>query len=207
MTRIVGFSRPGDDGAAAEEAALRAAGADEVFVEHDPDGEQVLASCLQSLSSSDVLVVTRASQLTSTQYRFVRTVAALGARGVEFWSLAEPALSTGTPVAAEEVFQALEELRSELAGIRTRAGMDAATADGRRPGRPRVMTEERLAMAMELRAVGRSVSHIARVLGVSAGAVGRALADGSLTGSAIPPASGTVAKSASGASRSAGTVE
>lgn len=207
MTRIVGFSRPGDDEAAAEEAALRAAGADEVFVECDPDGAVVLASCLQSLHAGDVLVVTRASRLTSTQYRFVRTVAALGARGVVFWSLAEPALSTGTPMAAEEVFQALEELRSELAGIRTRAGMDAATADGRRPGRPRVMTEERLAMAMELRAVGRSVSHIARVLGVSAGAVGRALADVSLTGSAIPPASGTVAKSASGASRSAGTVE
>lgn len=207
MSRIVGFSRPGDNEAAAEEAALRAAGADEVFVEHDPDGEQELASCLQSLRSNDVLVVTRASRLTSTQYRFVRTVAALGARGVGFRSLAEPALSTGAPVSAEEVFQALEELRSELAGIRTRAGMGAATAEGRRPGRPKVMTEERLAMAIELRAVGRSISHIARVLGVSAGAVRRALADVSWTGSARLPASGTAAKSANGASRSAGTVE
>ena len=207
MSRIVGFSRPGDDEAAAEEAALHAAGADEVFVEHDPDGEQMLASCLQSLSPGDVLVVTRASRLTSTQYRFVRTVASLVARGVGFRSLAEPALSTGAPVSAEEVFQALEELRSELAGIRTRVGMGAATAKGRRPGRPKVMTEERLAMAMELRAVGRSISHIARVLGVSAGAVRRALADVPLTGSAGLPASGTAAKSATGASRSAGTVE
>lgn len=207
MTRIVGFSRPGDDEAAAEEAALRAAGADQVFVERDTQGGVVLTSCLQSLSSGDVLVVTRASRLTSTQYQFVRTVAALGARGVGFRSLAEPALTTGTPVVAGEVFQALEELRSEMAGIRTRAGMDAATGEGRRPGRPKVMTEERLAMATELRAVGRSISHIARVLGVSAGAVRRALADVPLTGSARLPASGTAAKSANGASRSAGTVE
>jgi len=38
------------------------------------------------------------------------------------------------------------------------------------------MTPERVAMAVELRDLGRPVTHIARVLGVSANAVQRALA-------------------------------
>lgn len=71
---------------------------------------------------------------------------------------------------------ALEALRRRLVSVRTRAGMESAAASGKRPGRPTVMTPEKIAMAIELRNLNRPITHIARVLGVSANSVQRALA-------------------------------
>lgn len=59
--------------------------------------------------------------------------------------------------------------------VQTREGLRVAGESGRRPGRPTVMTEERLAVARELRLQGRSYAHVGLVLGVSANAVQRAL--------------------------------
>ena len=93
-------------------------------------------------------------------------------------SLSEPALCTTPETVANpgEVVAAVEALRRRLVSVRTRAGMGAAAAAGRKPGRPTVMTADRVAMAVELRNLGRPVTHIARVLGVSANSVQRALA-------------------------------
>ena len=63
----------------------------------------------------------------------------------------------------------------ELMSVQTREGLRVAGESGRRPGRPTVMTEERLAVARELRLQGRSFAHVGLVLGVSANAVQRAL--------------------------------
>jgi DNA invertase Pin-like site-specific DNA recombinase len=108
----------------------------------------------------------------------VSSVHALTMRGVGFRSLAEPVLCTGPEYASDlaDVIDALDGLRARLVSLQTRAGMVAAAASGRRAGRPTVMTPERVAIAVELRGVGRSTTHIARVLGVSANAVQRALA-------------------------------
>jgi DNA invertase Pin-like site-specific DNA recombinase len=176
VTRVVGYSRPlGDDDDETDAAILRAAGADEVQFDHGALDGTALASCLQSLNPGDELLVSRAARLASTQGTILKTLASLARRRVAFRSLAEPTLSTGASVSPEQVLVALNELRRELIGIRIRAGMAAAIAEGKRPGRPSVMTPDRIEMALELRSLGRSISHIARVLGVSAGAVQRAL--------------------------------
>jgi len=183
VTRLVGYTRellPGL-GTTADAEELVAAGAVLVFIDDgaaDPRARPGLVECLRDLERGDVLVVTSAARLSHTVPHFLAIVADLGGRGVGFRSLAEPALCAGLGerVDPSEVFGALEALRHRLVSVQTRTGMASAAREGRRPGRPTVMTEERVAIAVELRNVGRPITHIARVLGVSPNAVQRALA-------------------------------
>lgn len=179
MSRVIGYSRPwwpGED-LTIDIENLAGAGAaatltDSGVVEAPLDDE----GSLRSLEAGDILLVTSAARLGSSLPRVVQTIAELGRRGIGFRSLAEPALSTNAGLAdPAEVFAALEGLRRRLAGLRTRQGMLRAEAAGRRPGRPSVMTPERVAVAEELRRQHRSIAHIARVIGVSPSAVQRAL--------------------------------
>lgn len=181
MTRVVGYTRAvaSDQDLAADVAALTDSGADQVFTDNadaDPRQRPGLAECLDALQPGDVLVVLSASHLSHAVTHFVTTVSGLGEQGVGFRSLSEPALCIGVRVDPAQVLAALEALRHRLVSVRTRAGMASAAAAGKRPGRPTVMTPDRVAMALELRNLGRPVTHIARVLGVSANSVQRALA-------------------------------
>ncbi|WP_374976630.1 recombinase family protein [Microbacterium trichothecenolyticum] len=182
MTRLIGYTREltPDTGTAADVAVLTAVGAVRVFTDvasADARKRPGLAACLTFLEPGDVLVVSSAAQLSHAVTHFVSTLAALTDRAVEFRSLSEPALCTGVEPGAgpAEVFAALEGLRRRLVSVRTRAGMAAAAASGKRPGRPTVMTPDKVAMAVELRRLDRPITHIARVLGVSANSVQRAL--------------------------------
>lgn len=178
MSRTVGYARAwwAGENLSAEHAALQAAGVDVIFAGKGRDAED-LVQCLSLLEAGDTLVVTAAARLASSLPGFVQAVADLATRGVVFCSLSEPSLSTaGAPAAAAETLLALETLRGTLVGLRTRQGMLRAEAAGRRPGRPSVMTPERVAVAEELRRQKRSIAHIARVIGVSPSAVQRALA-------------------------------
>lgn len=183
MTRILGYARDlrvAGDGREAQ-VALKRAGAERVYrddlvsgVRHRPQ----LDACLRALHDGDVLVVATALALSHSVDHFVATVSALHNRNVAFRSLNEQALSNlasdGTN--SSDVIAALDMLRRDLLSLRTRQGLDAALDKGRRPGRPRVMTEERLSIARELRSHERSFASIARSLGVSEAAVRRALA-------------------------------
>ena len=181
MTKLVGYTRellPGA-GTAEDSEELIAAGADRVFADDassDAQKRPRIRECLEYLEPGDNLLVTSAVSLAPTVAQFLAVVNGLTNRGVGFRSLTEPALSSGAPVEPTEVFAALEALKHRLSSLQTRAGMASAASEGRRPGRPTVMTPERVAMAVELRNLGRPVTHIARVLGVSANAVQRALA-------------------------------
>jgi DNA invertase Pin-like site-specific DNA recombinase len=177
----VGYTRELAPGAGTDNdtAHLTAEGVERVFADAwsgDTKARPRLAECLEVVHSGDVVVVTSAAMLAPTVAQFVSTVAALAERGIGFHSLTEPELSSGRSVDPTEVLVALEGLRRRLTSLQTRAGMASAATEGRRPGRPTVMTPDRVAMALELRALGRPVTHIARVLGVSANAVQRALA-------------------------------
>jgi len=182
VTQLFGYARevaPGV-GVAADIAQLTAAGAVRVFTdEGSPEcrDRPGLQECLGALEPGDTLLVTSAASLAATVPQFLSTVHSLTGRGVGFRSLSEPALCAGTGSAVDpaEVFAALDALRRRLVSVQTRAGMASAAGEGRRPGRPTVMTPERVEMAVELRNLGRPVTHIARVLGVSANAVQRAL--------------------------------
>lgn len=181
MSNVLGFTRPIVTGPPVESDAsdLRAAGADKVFVESEPHGEsQALADCIQALEPGGVLMVTRTARLSLGMTRFIGFRAILINRGLHYRSLSEPALSSGvSSTDPDDTVVALDNLRRELTSIRTREGMIAASANGRRPGRPAVMTEDMTAMAVELRRLDRSYAHIARVLGVSTSAARRSILD------------------------------
>lgn len=191
MSRTVGYVRDllarGDG--EAEVKALRMLGASRVYVDRldvSAARRPELVACLQNLQAGDTLLIPSAVMLSHSVEHFVSTVAQLRRREILMRSMTEPALSTagGTGASIGDTLDALDGLRSRLIGIRTRQGMDAAILAGRKPGRPRVMTEERIAVAQELRAQKRSYMQIGRALGVSEAAVRRAL--GSSAGHVLP---------------------
>jgi DNA invertase Pin-like site-specific DNA recombinase len=67
---------------------------------------------------------------------------------------------------------------SDLIRERTRDGLDAARRRGKRLGRPRVLSNRDLARVARLHGAGRSIRHIATVLGVSRSTVARTVAAG-----------------------------
>jgi len=66
-----------------------------------------------------------------------------------------------------QVVGAMAEFERSLIKERTRAGLDAAKAQGRTGGRPSVVDEDVLTVARARKAKGESVSAIAKALGIS----------------------------------------
>jgi DNA invertase Pin-like site-specific DNA recombinase len=103
----------------------------------------------------------------------VTTVEDLRARGVGFRVLAGHGaqIDTTTPNGrlVFGIFAAMAEFERELIAERTRAGLAAARARGRKGGRPRKMDREAVKIAVSLM-VNQSMSaaEIARRLGISA---------------------------------------
>ena len=176
MSDIVGYSRLSSAPTRDEiEAQLRSAGATQVFWEQPAPSLSVLESVIASVSRGDTIVVVASDHLSPSVDHFIRTIGVFDDSGIRLRSLAEPALSTDSaPAPPGEVLRALVDLRRRLVAAQT-ATLTKATPAPRRPGRPSVMTEEKLAMALELRRQGRSIAQIARVIGVSASAVRRAI--------------------------------
>jgi DNA invertase Pin-like site-specific DNA recombinase len=180
MSRTIGYAREllTAEEANAEVAALRTAGASRVFLDRrGAANRSELERCLLTLEFGDTLLVMSATSIATSVEQFVMSVAQLRRRGIQLQCLAEPALSTapGATSSNDDVLEALDGLRRRLIGLRTREGLNAAIAAGRKPGRPRVMTDERIEVAKELRSQKRSFAQIGRALGVSEAAVRRAL--------------------------------
>ncbi len=176
MSDIVGYSRLNSAPARDEiEAQLHAAGAAQVLWEQPAPSVTVLESVIASASRGDTIVVVGSDHLSPSVDHFVRTIGVLDEHGIRLRSLAEPALSTDSaPAPPGEVLRALEDFRRRLIAAQMATLTEGASAP-RRPGRPSVMTDEKLAMALELRRQNRSIAQIARVVGVSASAVRRAI--------------------------------
>ncbi len=124
-----------------------------------------------------MLVVWRLDRLGRSLRDLIEQVNALEERGIGFRSLTE-AIDTTTPGGrlVFHVFGALSEFERELIVERTRAGLAAARARGRRGGRPKVMTPERVTTARRLRDEdGLTLDQVASTIGVSRATVVRAL--------------------------------
>jgi DNA invertase Pin-like site-specific DNA recombinase len=97
----------------------------------------------------------------------IETVTSLAARGVGFRSITE-AIDTTTPGGrlVFHLFGALGEFERDLIRERTRAGLAAAVARGRKGGRKPVVTGEKLARARTIIAKGLTVREAATRLKV-----------------------------------------
>ena len=184
MSNLVGYARVSkrEQNPEAQEAERRAAGVERVFVDHGEssrvkDRPQGLA-CLDYLRPGDTLMVRRLDRIAGSETMAIQTINELHERGVNIKSLTEPDIDTTTPMgrALFGIVAVFAQLRVDTIRDNTRRGLAHARAQGRVGGRPSVMTPERIAAAVKMRAEEHSVAHIAKVLGVGASSVSRALA-------------------------------
>jgi DNA invertase Pin-like site-specific DNA recombinase len=159
---------------------LRDAGAEKIVTERASGTRAVdrpkLEKLLGELQEGDTLVVVGLDRLGRSVQHLVTVLNDLNDRGVGFKSLRE---SIDTTTAAGRlqmhVFAAMAEFEAALISERTKAGLVAARAAGRVPGRPRALGAEQIEAALRLRADGYSFAQVARALGTSKTTVQRTL--------------------------------
>ncbi|KAB1143440.1 recombinase family protein [Streptomyces luteolifulvus] len=172
----IGYARVSTGGQKLERQidALTAAGCRKIFADKKSgktDLRPELKACHAFLDAGDTLVVPSLDRYGRSLQDLINMVAALRERGIGFTSLHEN-LDTTTPGGrlVFHVFAALAEFIRELIVIGTREGLAAARARGRVGGRPSVATEEVIKAARDLLPdPGRSITSIAKLLGVSPG--------------------------------------
>lgn len=188
---VIGYARVSTRGQSldAQVDALVGAGAIKVFMEHASGATQARArwqDCLEHLQPGNILVVTDLTRLGRSTADLSDIVTVLGRRGIGFRSLAEPWLDTTSAHGKLifDMFASLAEYERSRLSERTRAGLAAAKARGRRGGRPPVMTAAKLETAKDLRRQGKKLQEIAETLSVSMSTLTRAL--GPRTGKSAP---------------------
>ncbi len=178
---LIGYARvsTAEQDTALQVDALRKAGCERIF-EDTASGAKTdrpgLADALAYLRDGDVLAVWRLDRLGRSMPHLIETIGALEARGVGFRSLTE-AIDTTTPGGRLifHVFGALGQFERDLIRERTRAGLTAAAARGRKGGRKPVVTPEKLAKVRQHMAKGLSVREAAALVRVSKTALYAAL--------------------------------
>ena len=136
-----------------------------------------LNEALAYVREGDVLTVWKLDRLGRSLPHLIETVNTLGRRGVGFKSLTEGVdTSTSNGRLVFHIFGALAEFERDLIRERTGAGLTAAAARGRRGGRKRVITPEKLARAKALIAEGFNVREAAGRVKVGKTALYEALA-------------------------------
>ncbi|MDO9714358.1 recombinase family protein, partial [Paracraurococcus lichenis] len=139
---LVGYARVSTEDQATRRQLdeLRAAGCRDVAEEHASGGDRdrpVLARTLARLRPGDTLVVVSLDRLARSLSHLLEVIEGLQARGVHFRSLRDP-VDTASPqgLFTLQVLGAAAQLERALIRERTRSGMRAAAARGRRAGNP-----------------------------------------------------------------------
>ena len=153
--------------------ALRAVNCERIFDDRGGGagtGRAGLNTCLDYLRRGDVLVVLDLDRLGRRAAELIRLVDDLESRGIGFRVL-HGTFDTTTPAghAFLQIQAAFAEMERNLIRKRVSEGVAAARARGRKGGRPRVMTPEKLRYAQHLMAdQSRSIPAICRELGAMA---------------------------------------
>ena len=179
---LIGYARISshDQNLALQRDALEAAGCEKIFTDVASGADPArpgLASALAHLRSGDTIVVWRLDRLGRSLKHLIETVAELRAREIGFRSLTE-GIETETSGGrlVFHLFACLSDFERTLIQERTRAGLDAARARGRRGGRPVLMDEKKTALARRMHAdPANSAADIARALGISRATLYRSL--------------------------------
>jgi DNA invertase Pin-like site-specific DNA recombinase len=182
---VIGYARVSttDQNPQLQLDALHQAGAKRVFTDHGVSGSTAcrpeLDACLDHLREGDVLTVWKLDRLGRNTQHVLAVVDQLTSRGIGFRSLTE-GLHTDGPMgkAMLTIMAAFAQLERDTMIERTRAGLAAAAANGRKGGRPRKIDDADAAKARSLRAKGITATDIAKMLGVSRATVYRYLSDG-----------------------------
>lgn len=163
--------------------ALAAAGCERIFVEAASGAQRdrpVLQSALDYMRPGDTLVVWKLDRLARSMRQLIDTVELLQSKGMGLRSLTE-AIDTTTAGGklVFHIFGALAEFERAIIRERTRAGLEAACARGRKGGRPRSLTTKDLAIAKGmLRDTDINIADVAAKLNVSTATLYRHLPGG-----------------------------
>src|SRR5689334_16651669 len=136
------------------------------------DDRPGLTACLKALRAGDILVVWKLDRLGRDLRHLVNTVHDLTVRGIGLRVLAGHGETVDTTTASGKlvfgIFAALAEFERDLVAERTRAGLAAARARGRRGGRPYKMTAAKLRLIQAAIAKPETrIGDLCRELGIS----------------------------------------
>lgn len=151
--------------------ALREAGCERIFEETASGAKRdrpELIAALDYLRDGDSLVVWKLDRLARSTRQLLETVETLDQRGIGLRILTQniDTTSAGGRLIFT-VFSAIAEFEREIICERTRAGLEAARARGRKGGRPRALSEKDLKEAKALLTDPEiTVEDVARRLGV-----------------------------------------
>jgi DNA invertase Pin-like site-specific DNA recombinase len=137
------------------------------------DDRPGLTECLRELRNGDVLMVWKLDRLGRDLRHLISVVDDLRNRRVGFKVLTGQGahIDTTTPNGrlVFAIFAAMAEFERALIGERTRAGLTAARARGRKGGRPRKMDGKAVQIAMTfMKDQSMTATEVARRLGISA---------------------------------------
>jgi len=152
---LIGYARVSTQAQSLESQlnALRAAGCAKIFEDHGVSGTATrrsgLDKMMKRLRRGDILVVARLDRLGRSLRHLVTVVAVLQDKGVELRSLAE-SIDTGSASGRMifHLFAAVAEFERSLISERTIAGLRAARARGKRPGRQPLLSDEQCTEAL-----------------------------------------------------------
>ena len=178
---ILGYARvsTADQSLDAQEDALHAAGAERVFSEKVSGAARSrpeLDRMVDQLRAGDVVVVTKYDRLSRSLQDLLSVVEAIRGKGAGFRSLAED-IDTTTPAGrlVFHVFASIAQFERERISERTKEGLAAARARGRKGGRPPALDAEQGREVRRMRdEEGRPIAELARLFKVSPNTIRRA---------------------------------
>lgn len=146
--RLIGYARVSTDDQStdAQISELRAAGCTEIIQEQASGASRArpaLIRLLNGIHPGDTLVVVRLDRLARSVTHLLSIIEELDQKLGHFRSLRDP-IDTTTPQGrfSLQVLGAVAELERSLISERTKAGIRAAKARGRKPGNPGVRTRD-----------------------------------------------------------------
>jgi DNA invertase Pin-like site-specific DNA recombinase len=177
---IVGYARVSTDGQTldAQQASLKAAGAEKVFSEKVSGAKtdrRQLANAIAALGPGDVLLVTRLDRLARSTRDLLNVLAMVSEKQAGFRSLADPMIDTTSPHGKLilAVLAALAEFERSMILARTSEGRTRAKARGVKFGRPMKLSDYQIKEALQRRENGESLADIGRSFGVSHSTISR----------------------------------
>ena len=182
---IAGYARVStkDQSIEAQVAQLRALGCDEIYTDHI-SGKNMkragLKACLGRLQAGDTLVVQAYDRLGRNVSDLLNITEDLRKRDIHFKSLREN-VDTSTPIGALffNISSSFAQFERDLISHRTKIGLDAARAQGRVGGRPKLLTDAQLKEIEDtIVRTARPFSTIAKLYGVSVATLYKAFPGG-----------------------------
>jgi DNA invertase Pin-like site-specific DNA recombinase len=177
---IIGYGRVSTDGQSLEsqEANLKAAGADRIFVEKIGGAitdRKALAKAVAALGPGDVLLVTRLDRLARSTRDLLNTLDTVAKAGAKFKSLADGWADTTTPHGElmVTILAGLATFERHLIRARTDEGRKRAQARGVRFGRKPKLSRYQIEEAVARREAGETLTDIGRSYGVSHSTISR----------------------------------